>query len=242
MKENWKNEEIKALFLCVQDGNKKHISTLDSFREFAKKTNRNALSVRNFYYQYVKYLKNNPQKATELGIDTQNFIVQNFKHFDKIEEYNLKTKIDDLVKKGYSVRKACEELSNGSLSEMLRLQNKYRSITKHSECKVIKFPANKIPEKNQVLTDDELKSLFMGLVNLVKQNTIEGTQHSLKKYAELIEQQKRKEIVLLEQKNLEISFLQKQIENLKQKNKTLNDKLTTYRINFVNNIFNQTNY
>jgi hypothetical protein len=29
---------------------------------------------------------------------------------------------------------------------------------------------------------------------------------------------------------------------LKQKNKTLNDKLTTYRINFVNNIFNQTNY
>ena len=53
-------------------------------------------------------------------------------------------------------------------------------------------------------------------------------------FLEQTEMQKRKEIVMLTQKQNEIELLNKQIEYLKQKNKLLNEKLTEYRIKFLN--------
>ena len=59
MKPKWKDEEIKKLFCLVEENNKKNKPIIESFREFAKMTNRNFLTVRNFYYMFVKLLQQN---------------------------------------------------------------------------------------------------------------------------------------------------------------------------------------
>lgn len=232
MKSKWNDEEIKNLFELIEHDQTKNISTLESFRKFATQTNRNALSVRNFYYQYVKYLNKTPEKATQLGINLKNHVIQNFKHFDKEEEASLHEKITELLNKGYSIRKACESVSNGTISDMLRIQNKFRSLQKKQTAKVIQFPKTQ-KQSNAKLSDDDIKSLFMGLVKLVKENAQQDSKEEFKNYVKQYEKHKLKDIVTLQQKEIEIQILKKQILDLKQKNKNLNDKLTNYRIEML---------
>ena len=73
----------------------------------------------------------------------------------------------------------------------------------------------------------------MGLVKLVKENAIENSSQNMQLFLEQTEMQKRRELVLLKQKQTEIDNLNKEIANLKQKNKDLNEKLTDYRIKFL---------
>lgn len=233
MKPKWNNEEIKKLFDIIDSDQNKNIPTLESFRKFAKLTNRNALSVRNFYYQYVKYLKANPKKAIELGVDIKNFEVQHFKHFDKEQEEKLQQEVNKLLKNGYSIRKACEMISDGTISDMLRIQNKYRSLQKKQTAKVIQFPSN-TSQTSGKLSDDDIKSLFMGLVKLVKESAHEDSKTELKNYIKQYEKHKLQDVVALKQKDTEIAILKNQIADLKQKNRTLNEKLTDYRIKFIN--------
>ena len=236
MKSKWNNNQIKQLFDLVAKNSEANLSALESFRVFAKKYNKNTLSVRNFYYQQLKLLKQNPNLAIKMDIDISKHKVQNFKHFNKQQETILKSQIEQLTSKGFSVRNACEQLCNGDIAQMLRLQNKYRSIKK-SECKVIQFPSQKT--KKQTLTDEEIKSLFMGLVKLVKENEIQNNQQSINFYIEQNEMQKRKGIVLLKQKQSEIDALKQEISNLKQKNQELNKKLTKYRVEYLLHPTNQ---
>lgn len=244
MKTKWNNEQIKEMFDFIATDLKQNLPLMQSFKKFAKKTEKNALSIRNLYYFQLKKLNENKNLAKNLGIDLNLHKVNNFNHFDKNQEIDLKNRIDFFIKKGYSVRKACATLSDGNIQEMLRLQNKYHTIKKKEilqnktnkvdDCKIIKFPTDKAMPKKQTLTDDELKSLFMGLVKLVKENANENSNQNMQLFLEQTEMQKRKEVVMLTQKQNEIELLNKQIENLKQKNKLLNEKLTEYRIKFLN--------
>lgn len=234
MKANWNDNEIKQLFEIVENNKHNNLSTLQSFKEYSALSNRNTFSIRNFYYQYVRYLNKNPQIANNLGIDLSKHSVQSFEHFSEKDKAELIKQIENLTEKGLSVRNACEKLANGNIKEMLRIQNKYRSLSaKQKPAKVIPFPKQKT--QNNKLSDEDIKSLFMGLVKLVKENEKTSLQNDLKLLVSKQEQQKRKELVLLEQKQIEIEMLKKEIAELTDKNKKLNEILANYRINFVKN-------
>ena len=234
MRANWNDNEIKQLFEIVEKNKENNLSTLQSFKEYSTLSNRNTFSIRNFYYQYVRFLNKNPQNASKLGIDLSKHSVQSFEHFSEKDKTELKKQIEGLTEKGFSVRNACEKLANGNIKEMLRIQNKYRSLSaKPKQAKVIPFPKQKT--QNNKLSDEDIKSLFMGLVKLVKENEKASLQSDLKLLVSKQEQQKRKELVLLEQKQVEIEMLKKEIAELTNKNKKLNEILANYRINFVKN-------
>ena len=252
MKGKWKNEEIKKLFDCVEKGNKKNLSVLDSFRLFAKNSNRNALSVRNFYYAYVKELKANSDLCKELNIDITKHDIQKFRHFDDFDEKKLTEKIENLLADGMSIRGACLKLADGNATEMLRLQNKYRNIKK--ETKVFNFPIKNseklqktgqkidfsIENQNVKLTDDDIKSLFLGLVNLVKETAKEDNKSQIEKMVIKTEEENRKHLVELEQKQNEIERLKKYALELQEKNKSLSTALKNYRVDFLSK--NQSNF
>lgn len=244
MKEKWKNWEIKKLFELIETNQKVNKSMMESFREYAKLSNRNALSIRNFYYAQAKVLAENPALCKELGIDISNHLVQKFQHFDKKSEEKLKNSIENLKKEGISTRSACLKLSGGDVKNMLRLQNKYRSIMSKESAKVINFPTQNSTKNNigTKLTDEDIKSLFMGLVKLVKENATSENKDKAEKFLEQTEKEKRRHYVELQEKQLEIEKLNQAINELKAKNDFLNHQLKNYRLDFVSRINNTDNF
>ena len=229
---------------------------LDSFKEFGKLTNRNALSVRNFYYAQTKILKQNDNLQKELGIDISKHFVQKFEHFDIASENKLKQQIDNLKLDGISTRSACLMLSNGDIKNMLRLQNKYQNLKAKqtslakkdnfeklnkgnlaSDAQVIKFPnVNQSGMQKQKLTDDEIKSLFLGLVKLVKQSADSDSQQKAQKFLQETEKDNRKKLIEIEQSKNEIERLKQVVLELQTKNDFLNKKLEDYRIEYVEHL------
>lgn len=253
MKAKWKDEEIVKLFSLIEENNKKNLSTMHSFKQYAKQSGKNPLTIRNFYYSYLKVLKNNTLLCQKLGIDVSKHKIQTFEHFDKMQESELLKKIAEYKENGFSTRSACMKLSDGNAKQMLRIQNKLRNITrktkqsttnsldnlktnkqtpKTEDTKVIQFPTNGFNKKSR-LTDDEIKSLFMGLVKLVKENADNAEKEKAEKFLEQTEEEKRKRIVELEQKQIEIETLKQQLNELKIKNSSLNKQLEFYRIEYV---------
>lgn len=230
MKKGWSNKQIKELFDFVQ-ARSKTISLLECFKKFAEINKRNPLAVRNFYYKQVKILSRNEELAKKLNISIKNYSVKNFVPFSEKQKNDLVDKIDNLVASGQSVRRACQTLANGNVEKMVRYQNKYRSLRK---CTVINFPAtNYSATKSKALNDDEIKSLFMGLVKLVKENAIKSSSEDLKLYLQQSEMQKRKDFVILSQNQSKVEKLEKEIADLKQKNSELYKKLTEYRLLYI---------
>lgn len=247
MKAKWKNEEIKKLFDIVEKNQERNLPIIHSFKEFGILTNRNPLSVRNFYYAEAKLLAKNKNLQKEIGVDISKHSVQKFEHFNSEDENKLKAQIDKLKASGYSTRRACFELSNGDISQMLRLQNKYRNIKSKTkaEATVIEFPKSKNPNtdnssKNK-LSDDDIKSLFMGLVKLVKENANNDNKKSAEKFLEETEKQNRRRLVEITQLQSEIQKLKQQILCLHEKNKSLSTQLENYRINYVQTKSNNNN-
>ena len=253
MKAKWKNEEILDLYSLIEQNNKKHLSTMHSFRQFANKTNRNPLSVRNFYYTNTKILKQNNTLAKNIGIDLSKHTVQTFNHFDKEQESKLLEQYNKLISQGLTCRSACMQLSNGDIKQMLRIQNKIRSIKnfekqknvvtnynnatnkqyiEDEEIRVLKFPAKSQSQKSK-LTEDEIKSLFMGLVKLVKENANADEHEKAEKYLKQVEEEKRKHIIELENKQDEIDKLKEEMGKLKIKKDTLSKQIENYRINYL---------
>lgn len=256
MKAKWKDDEIKQLYTLVETNNQKNKSMLDSFKEFGKLTNRKTLSVRNFYYAFTKILKIDTSLQKKLNIDISKHYIQTFEHFDDVTQSETIAKIQNLKDQGYSTRSACLKLSNGDIKTMLRLQNKFRNVDTKSKThinskanqfensiEVIRFPKKQRDAKNfqGKLSDDDIKSLFLGLVKLVKENATSDSQEKAKKFLEQTEAEKRRKIVEIEQKQFEIERLKETIADLKNKNSTLNKQLENYRIDYLSNHTPQNN-
>ena len=281
MKPKWNNQQIKTLFNIVEKNNKLGKPTLNSFDEYAKMSNKIIVTIRNFYYSFLKILKDNLSLQKELNINIHNHSIETFEHFDNLQSLKIKNKIEKLTKQGMSVRGACLQLSNGDYKKMLRLQNKYRNMTykknkekieinqkddvtkkqimqllknefnskinkneqvlqnnnKNEQTTVYKFPSqiSKKDFKNK-LTDDDIKSLFLGLVNLVKENAKSDNQQRYEAFLEKTQEDKRRHILELEEKQNEIAKLNQHINELKAKNIALNKTLENYRIDFVSKI------
>ena len=122
----WKDEEVINLFRFIEEGKKNNESLSKLFAGFAHKTNRMPNSVRNYYYTELKCLEEDENRRTRLGIDVNLHKKVEQKEFSQNETEQTIINILRLTSKGVSVRKACLTLANGDISEMVRLQNKYR--------------------------------------------------------------------------------------------------------------------
>ena len=81
---------------------------------------------------------------------------------------------------------------------------------------IIKFEDFKNKKKN--LSDEDIKSLFLGLVNLIKSSAIDDVSSKIK-------QEYKKSSILLNNAMLEIKVKNEIIEDLKRENEELNKKL-----------------
>lgn len=225
----WKDAEVKGLFDCIEKIKKENKSLLSGFREFAKKCKRKANSVRNYYYLEVENLKRDRERAKKLNINISVHDIQSPKKFSNIETEKLITEILRLKCLGLSIRKACLKLANNSPEIMLRYQNKFRSIMKddkelYNKCllnlrKNGLSPLNESQKENNIvymkkpeerkLTDEDVNSLFLGLVKLVKRNVVENLEKNLTTEAEFANTALRETL-------LKVTNLEKEVESKKQ--------------------------
>lgn len=221
----WKNQEVKELFLEVENVKANNKPLKDAFINHAKKYNRKPNSVRNYYYHEIDNLSKDSKRLEKLKIDLSKHEKSSIIYFSKEEENDLMKKIDDMVSGGMSVRKACYTLSKGDVGQMLRYQNKYRNFLSKTNSanennldgeKIIKFT-----KKRTTLTDNEIQSLFMGLVRLVKRNAIEEISDKVKVDFENANQELRKAIIELHNKEKEYKDLKNEFLKIKEENARL---------------------
>ena len=240
MQSKWNNVEVKKLFQTVEKYKNENKSLLDAFKEFAKKSNRKPNSVRNYYYLEIRELSQNIERQKKLGIDLSNHKV-NFS--DKFSEEETKSLIKEILRQkcmGVSVRKSCLNLADGDLSKMVRFQNKFRNISATnrklyeqclSELKIeglgIKSEKRNVvymkPQERK-LSDEDVNSLFLGLINLVKKTAIENVEKSLVSETEFANTTLRQTLSKLSQAEKTVSTLSSELTSLQIENKKLREE------------------
>ena len=240
MQSKWSNVEVKKLFQTVEKYKNENKSLLDAFKEFAKKSNRKPNSVRNYYYLEIRELSQNIERQKKLGIDLSNHKV-NFS--DKFSEEETKSLIKEILRQkcmGVSVRKSCLNLADGDLSKMVRFQNKFRNISAtnrklYEQClSELKIEGLEIKsEKRNVvymkpqerkLSDEDVNSLFLGLINLVKKTAIENVEKSLVSETEFANTTLRQTLSKLSQAEKTVSTLSSELSSLQIENKKIREE------------------
>lgn len=231
----WAVDEVRELFKLVCDKNDK--SLLQVFEDYAIKTNRKSLSVRNFYYKVLDLVNKDSEIASILNIEG---VISN-SHFS-VED--TETLLRTLLKneKNISVRRACLELANGDSKLMIRYQNKYRNALKQNpemvekildelraqNIRVRKVNFNNIsvmPTPKKLITDKEIQSLFWGLVRLVKKSAEEDIELNLKQEAEFANTALQNSLIDLRRKEMLIKELKEQNKILENKLKSMENSL-----------------
>lgn len=214
----WRDEEVKSLFDSVEKCKSCQISLKKAFVEHAGKFGRKPNSVRNYYYHEVDNLKVDKTRCDRLLIDISKHNKISFENFEKEESELLLARVDEMLKKGESVRSACYKLSDGNLTEMTRLQNKYQNLKKKTKNfdNVIKFK-----QKSKILTDNDINSLFIGLVKLIKKNAIDEYIEKNSKESQAMSVLLKKAFFDLGKKEKELSQLKGDFERLKEENQEL---------------------
>lgn len=230
----WDNNQIKKLFLTVEKTKDENKSLLEAFKIFAKKTGRKQNSIRNFYYHEVENLKNNNERAKVLGIDVSKHNIVLPEKFSNEETKNLVKEILRRKCLGFSTRKACLELANGDVNKMIRFQNKFRSVVAtsreiYSQCldelkreglgeKEIK-KGNIILMKKQEekkLNDDDINSLFLGLIRLVKKSAAQSVAKEFESESEFAANALRNSLSKLAIANQKIENLSAELIKIKE--------------------------
>ena len=175
-KSKWTPAQIDLLSELAKSGNVR----MHAFEEVARKTNRKANSVRNYYYKNLSVEK------------------KSFKSFSQADIKQLLREIILGTSRGESVRSICLHLANGDKGKMLRFQNKYRAILRSSPQHIekikieleaqgylVKLPYQPsffdnvvtLPERNDKrITDSDINNLFMGLMRLIKRQAEDGAR------------------------------------------------------------------
>ncbi|MGN1201498.1 MAG: hypothetical protein ACI4R8_04520 [Candidatus Caccovivens sp.] len=215
----WSDKEVKSLFESVESCKDDGKSLKIAFELHAKTFKRKPNSVRNYYYKEVDNLKEDAERCKRLRIDLDKHIKNHFMVFGQ-EEADLLHQIDVLTKQGFSVRSACQKLSGGDLALMTRLQNKYQNEKKKQTGQVIPFRA-----RQKSLTENEINSLFLGLVKLIKKTAVEDIMEKTKLEKESSAFLLKKAFVDLGRKDKQIAELQENFKLLKSENEKLVAKL-----------------
>jgi hypothetical protein len=217
----WNDKEVKDLFTVVEDCKKSNASLKLAFATHAKKYNRKPNSVRNYYYKEVENLKKNAKRSEKLEISLDNHKKNHFVHFTKSQENKLLEDVDALVAQGMSVRNACKKLGGNDLTLMTRLQNKYQNSKKKGQMdNVIVFK-----NREKLLTENDINSLFMGLVKLIRKTAVDEFMEKTKLEKESSSYLLKKAFADLNKKDRQIALLREDFENLKKENTALVEKL-----------------
>ena len=246
----WKDDKVIELFRFIEKGKSQNICLTKLFSEYAQKSGRMPNSVRNYYYNELENLINNPKRAKKLNIDVSLHQKNDSKEFSSQETKNLVLEILKKTAKGMSVRKACLSLASGDINLMVRYQNKFRSVVikdkqLYDECvgelssqgmnvsikQKSNLPNNvvKFKQRQQFLTDSDINSLFLGLVKLVKKQAGEEVSKGLKIQNEKANTMLRKTLVELTEKENEIKNLRKNFKVLCDSNQKLKEELKVIR-------------
>lgn len=210
---SWSDKEIKDLFNQVENFKNQNMTMKEAFEAYAKIYQRKPNSVRNYYYFELENLKKDPKKCNFLNIDLKNHEKNDFVLFNKDQESQLIQQVDALLAQGKSVRSACLTLAKGDLTLMTRLQNKYQNI-KRKDKKIIAFKKKQIS-----LTEQDINSLFLGLVKLIKKTAVEDY---LSKNRQTYSNTTLKRVYLdLNNKALQLAQLREELEKVKAENMAL---------------------
>jgi primosomal protein N' len=229
----WKESEIITLFNFIEEKTKQGLPLTKAFLQYSLQAGRKANSVRNYYYAELDFLEKHKSQAQKLGIDLERHKKVTPQYFSDVESQKCVDSIDNLVKQGNSVRKACLILSNGDIGQMVRLQNKYRSLTKNSN--VLKdedeMPKNIIsmPERNKHLTQHEIDGLFLGLLKLIKASAKQEAAQTFGKTAESANQELRKTLVMLAEKENQLKKIQANFSILQHENNKAKETIKKLR-------------
>ena len=216
----WNNQEVKDLFSSIEKIKENGSPIRQAFINHAQKYKRKPNSVRNYYYHEVDNLEEDQARLRKLGIDLSKHKKNTIKYFTEDEEKGLLEKIDKLVQSGCSVRKACLTLSNGDVNQMLRFQNKYRNF-KAKQKPISKDNIVKFAKKRDTITENEIQALFLGLVRLVKRNAQEEANSQMKSFIAKANDELRKTIVALNNKEKEYRQLKEELLKIKEENSKL---------------------
>lgn len=242
----WKDEEVIKLFKFIEDGKKNNVCLSKLFKDYAKLTNRMPNSVRNYYYAELTCLENDANRRKELKIDIDLHKKVTQKEFTYDETKKLVLEILKQTSKGISVRKACLNLANGNINDMVRYQNKFRTVVikdkeLYESCidelkkggLIVKgkLPDNivSMPERRTLLTESDINSLFLGLVKLVKKQAIEQAGNSYKRESEKANEMLRKTLIELTEKDNELKILRKKFKVLNTENYKLMEEIKLLR-------------
>lgn len=234
----WKLNEVEELLSNVTNRGEK--SLLQVFDEFAQKTQRKSLSVRNFYYKILQLAENDNEIGALLNANELSKNIRNI-HFNCEDTLSL---LRVLLRndRNISVRKACFELAEGDEKLMIRYQNKYRNALKQNP-ELVQQVLNELREQNfrvrdvkidnisvmpsqkRLITDKEIQSLFWGLVRLVKKSAEQDLEETLKREAEFANTTLQNSLIDLRRKEMLIKELKEQNIMLKSKLKSLENRL-----------------
>ena len=231
----WSDGEIKKLFSGVEEAKHQNKSLLHAFKVHAKKFGRKPNSVRNFYYQEIQNLNASNKRASKLGINLEKHLIAQPEKFSKEQAKEL---VKEILRKkclGVSVRRACLEQAGGDLSKMVRLQNKFRNVLKYekelyNEClkelrkEGLETGGNVVYLKKQEdkrLSDEDVSSLFMGLVKLVKRTAFENAERQLYGQTKTMSTELRETIAKLSAAERRAQILKEDLILQEKKNKAL---------------------
>ena len=230
----WKDEEVMKLFHFVESYTLKGKSLSVAFKDYAFSNNRKPNSVRNYYYLELCNLIENTDRAKKLKIDITLHQKKQANFFSQEETNAQMKKILDLKNKGYSIRKACLTVANGNIEQMVRFQNKYRSLLKNNPEYLDQLSGNKtniisMPVRKQNLTDNEINSLFVGLVKLIKSQARQEANLNIKNEKERANEILRQTLVDLANKEKQLKILRKKFELLKNESLNMSKNIETLR-------------
>ena len=221
----WEDEEVKNLFATVENAKANNSSLKIAFEKHGVLYARKANSVRNYYYSEVDKLKKDHQRCERLGIDLNKHIKNDIVYFSKEEELSLMEQIESMTKNGLSIRKACLEIAKGDVDLLLRYQNKYRNYISKKKNKTVSENIIEFKKPQKSLSDNEVQSLFMGLVRLVKKNAVLEGEEKYKQQLASANLKLRRALVDIQTQALQIEKLKEKYKNLKHENSALIDKI-----------------
>ncbi len=165
-------EEATGLIEYIYTGKNAGKTLSYLFETYGKEHSRAKGSVRNYYYAL---LKKRDDERVERILEGKDLHAGTIRPFTEEETDELLKKVLEEKSKGYSVRRAIMNVSQGDERLMLRMQNKYRNLLKKQPERVQKAAREAgIPEEKTFLQrklEREIDALYARLaVDLRKEN------------------------------------------------------------------------
>ena len=159
-------KRLRELFEYIKSTDDLNIPRLRAFSEFATKHKLKCETVRNLYYSSVKRYK----------LETA-FNIDKCKHFKECELKSVMSSLVNEINRTKSVRQACYNLSSGDAKQMLRLQNKFRSIMKNKPEYLYNLGLN---YENKTAQNGKINAQKTPKINA--QKTLENAQKFIEKH------------------------------------------------------------